>query len=179
MDVPRFELSSSGQITSQDGIALDLYEVNDQHVHVAHLAPHIIVVHLPQGDQIGIKVVYSSHCWTKRYDPNLHEQQTLFMDGDRPRVFDSVRYNESMILPEFLAELAVHRLYFTPSHRNFGLYNATTIANGTAYTAYFTLKKDRGKLKGLRHSIAMRIESAYSAPQPKACRDLTDSGFQS
>jgi hypothetical protein len=95
------------------------------------------------------------------------------MDGNRPRVFNVKRFNESKTLSTFLNELPMHRLYWTASDRNFGLYNATKIVNGTAYTVFFTLKKERGKLNGIRHSLVMRVESAYHANQPSKGKKVT------
>jgi hypothetical protein len=165
--VQRYTILPDGSLNGDHGVSVALARIDDRQIHVPHLAPHIISFHLPKGDIIGIKVIYSSHCWSESYDPNRHLNAAMFiMDGSRPRVFDTVRFEESRVLNIFLNELATHQLYLTPSDRNFGVYNATTIVNGVAYTAFFTLKKERNRLDGFRHSLVMRVESAYHAPQP-------------
>ncbi|MEF2548843.1 hypothetical protein VQ045_16920 [Aurantimonas sp. E1-2-R+4] len=165
--MPRFTINANGSLTADDGSAAVFKQIDHQLIHVPHLAPHVILVPMPRDDVIGIKVIYLSHCWNESYDPVRHvDAPMLIMDGIRPRVFNIVRFEESRVLPAFLADLSNHRLYWTPADRNFGVYNATTIIDGLAYTAFFTLKKERGKLSGIRHSLVMRVESAYHAPQP-------------
>lgn len=165
--MPRYTLNDDGTLCGQDGALYALPAIDDQLIDVPHLQPHVITVNLPRGDVIGIKVIYLSHCWNERYDPALHpDVPLLIMDGTRPRVFNSARFEESRVLPGFLGDLTTHRLYWTKADRNYGVYNATTIVNGKAYTAFFTLAKERGRLNGSRHSLSMRVESAYHAEQP-------------
>uniref|UniRef100_UPI003BA948E0 hypothetical protein n=1 Tax=Stappia sp. TaxID=1870903 RepID=UPI003BA948E0 len=167
LKVQRFILEADGSLKTPDGFSIAIDRVDDQKVSVTHLVPHVIRLELPRGDTIGIKIVYSSHCWSRRHDPTSDPGDVmLIMDGNAPRVFDIGRFANSRHLPDFLSGLASHHLYWTPSDRNYGLYNATTIVEGRAYTAFFTLRKDRGKIDGARHSLVMRVESAYHAPQP-------------
>ncbi len=163
----RFVLTADGSMTSPDGKEVTATVIDDRFIDVPHLRPHVMQVPLPKGDTIGIKLVYSSHCWSARYDQALHGAPAcLMMDGAVARIFDAERFRLSQILPDMLSDLASHRLYWTPADRNYGVYNASALIDGVAYTAFFTLKKDRGKIGGCRHSLVMRIESAYRAPQP-------------
>lgn len=164
---PRYAICSDGSLIGADGVPVLFKLIEDHVIHVPHLSPHVISFKLPRGDVIGIKVIYSSHCWSESHNPEIHSNEVmLIMDGVKPRVFDPVRFRESMCLPSFLAHLPDHRLYWTPSDRNYGVYNATALVGGVAYTAFFTLQKDRGKIGGNRHSLVMRVESAYHAYQP-------------
>ena len=87
------------------------------------------------------------------------------MDGIRPRAFCPDRYVASSALGGLLANLHRNRLYLTPSDRNYGTYNnATTIlANGTAYTAFFTLKPHKGRFDGIRHKLRLYVETRGEA----------------
>ncbi len=90
------------------------------------------------------------------------------MDGIRPRAFCPDRYGASAALGGLLANLPRNRLYLTPSDRNYGIYNATTILpDGTAYTAFFTLKPRKGRFDGIRHKLRLFVESAHYRPQPE------------
>lgn len=56
----------------------------------------------------------------------------------------------------------------TPSDRNYGCYNATLRdVDGQFYTAYFTLKSDKGRFNGIRHKFRIFVESAYPKIQPE------------
>lgn len=164
--MPRYILDANGSLTTEDGTSVVFDALEDEHIHVPHLAPHVVQFNMPRGDVIGIKVIYSSHCWSEGYDPLIHNPvPMMIMDGATARVFSSSRFADSYALCVLLDDLANRRIYWTPSDRNFGIYNATVIVNGLAYTAFFTLGKERGKLNAMRHSVIMRVESAYHAPQ--------------
>jgi hypothetical protein len=165
----RYTVCADGSLSTVDGQPVAFNSIDDTLLHVPHLAPHVINITMPRGDVIGIKVIYRSHCWNERYDAAIHgDVPMIIMDGIRPRVFNAARFEESKALPAFLADFPSHRLYWTPADRNFGVYNATAIVNGLAYTAFFTLERERGKLDGVRHTLVMSVESAYHAPQPAA-----------
>lgn len=90
------------------------------------------------------------------------------MDATRPRVFCPDRYAASGVLVDLLGNLPNNRLYLTRSDRNYGTYNATTIlGDGTAYTAFFTLKPRKGRFDGIRHKLRLYVESAHHRPQPE------------
>ena len=165
--MPRHTLNADGSLTTEDGTVVVLSDIDAELIHVPHLAPHVVLFNMPQGDVIGIKVIYSSHCWSESYNPLIHiPLPKIIMDGAAARVFSSLRFEDSRMLGVLLNDLAYRKIYWTPSDRNFGIYNATAIIDGLAYTAFFTLRKERGKLNDKRHSVVMRIESAYHAPQP-------------
>lgn len=159
-------LNPDGSLTDENGRILIQETVSDHLIRVPHLNPHVIAFSMPRGDIIGIKVIYQSHCWNVNFKEEMIGPRTIIMDGNRRRVFRSDRYEESRSLPALLMNLGRQRVYWTPADRNFGIYSATSISNGIAYTAFFTLAKERGRLQGSRHSLVMRVESAYPARQP-------------
>jgi len=164
----RYTVAADGTITDTSGALITPAKIPDTRLHVPHLAPHILTLTLPRGDRVNILVVYSSHCWTRTFDPVTHAGQMRIMDNTRPRVFCPDRYAASVALGGLLANLPNNRLYLTRSDRNYGTYNATTIlSNGTAYTAFFTLKPKKGRFDGIRHKLRLYIESAHHRPQPE------------
>ncbi|PHQ94044.1 MAG: hypothetical protein COB39_14165 [Marinosulfonomonas sp.] len=72
-------------ITSPQAYGAGLRASEVTRLHVPHLAPHILT--LPKGDRVNIIVGYSSHCWTRTFDPAAHRGQMQIMDGIRPRAF--------------------------------------------------------------------------------------------
>ena len=164
----RYTVAADGTLTDASGTLITCAEIQDINLHVPHLAPHILTLTLPKGDRVNILVVYSSHCWTRTYDPVTHAGQMRIMDATRPRAFCPNRYAASVALGDLLANLHRNRLYLTPSDRNYGTYNATTILDdGTAYTAFFTMKPKKGRFDGIRHKLRLYVESAHHRPQPE------------
>ena len=133
---------------------------------VPHLTSHVAAYELPKGDIVKVRVIYSSHCWSRAYDAG-HDGQNRFMDGLRPRGFCEDRYRLSFSLKELIEGLPANKIYMTLAERNFGAYCATKILkDGTAYTAFFTLRGDKGRFDGVRHRLTLHVESAYMCPQP-------------
>ncbi|PHQ69215.1 MAG: hypothetical protein COB93_08620 [Sneathiella sp.] len=164
----RLHVAPNGSLTDSKGATLAPAEIADTRLHVPHLAPHILTLTLPKGDRVNMLIGYSSHCWTRTFDDTLHTGQVRIMDGIRPRAFCPDRYAASTDLHGLLDNLHRNRLYLTPSDRNFGSYNATTILpDGTAYTAFFTLKLHKGRFDGIRHKLRLYVESAHHRPQPE------------
>jgi hypothetical protein len=164
----RYSVSDTGILTDETGAVVSRANILDTRLHVPHLAPHILTLTLPKGDTVNIVVYYSSHCWTRTYDTEEHAGHMKIMDASRPRAFCPDRYAASIVLPDLLANLSQNKLYLTPSDRNYGTYNATAILeDGTAYTAFFTLKSKKGRFDGIRHKLRLYVESAHHRPQPE------------
>lgn len=164
----RLHVADNGSLSDASGSVVTPAEIADTCLHVPHLAPHILTVTLPKGDRVNIIAGYSSHCWTRTFDDAVHAGQMRIMDGIRPRAFCPSRYAASVDLRGLLDNLHCNRLYLTPSDRNYGTYNATTILDdGTAYTAFFTLKSHKGRFDGIRHKLRLYVESAHHRPQPE------------
>lgn len=164
----RHVVGPDGTLTDTSGAAVTPQVIESTGLHVPHLAPHILTVDLPKGDRVNILVEYSCHCWTRTFDPAAHAGQMQIMDGTRPRAFCRLRFAASVDLATLLGTLPQNRLYLTPSDRNYGTYNATMmLADGTAYTAFFTLRPHKGRFDGIRHKLRLYVESAHHRPQPE------------
>lgn len=165
----RHVVAPDGTLTDANGAAVAPPVVESTRLHVPHLAPHILTVDLPKGDRVNILVEYSCHCWTRSFDAIAHAGQMQIMDGTRPRAFCPNRFASSVDLAGLLETLPQNRLYLTQSDRNFGTYNATTMLDdGTAYTAFFTLRPQKGRFDGTRHKLRLFVESAHHRPQPES-----------
>lgn len=152
-----------------DGRPCSLNQIDAADVSVPHLESHVEIFTIDATDSVKILIEYSCHCWSRNFDPIADEGQIQFLDNKRPRVFDPERYKASTELNLLLKELPTHRIFVTKSDRNYGCYNAQlTDANGFFYTAYFTLRRDKGRFNGIRHSLRLFVESAYAKGQPEA-----------
>lgn len=166
--MPRLTLAPSGPLLGPDGQPFDGAAVDASLIDVAHLAAHVVSYTLPQGDQVKVLVQYSCHCWTSAHDPAHHAGQVQIMDGPRARVLDAARLEASVALSQLIASLDRHRIYVTASDRNYGVYNAAFVAeDGMAYTAFFILHPQKGRYDGIRHALALFVESAYHTVQPQ------------
>jgi hypothetical protein len=164
----RLTLHPDGPLLGPDGQPFQGQQVDARLIDVAHLAAHVVSYALPQGDVVKVLVQYSCHCWTSAHDPVQHAGQVQIMDGTRARVQDPVRLQASVALSQLIASLDRHRIYVTASDRNYGVYNAAFVTeDGTAYTAFFVLRPQKGRFDGIRHSLGLFVESAYHAQQPQ------------
>jgi hypothetical protein len=164
----RHLVAADGAVTDIAGTAVTAAVIEHNRLHVTHLAPHILTVVLPKGDRVNILVEYSCHCWTKTFDVVAHAGQMTIMDGTRARAFCPHRFSASIDLAKLLNTLPENRLYLTPSDRNYGTFNATMMLDdGTAYTAFFSLKANKGRFDGIRHKLRLFVESAHHRPQPE------------
>jgi hypothetical protein len=165
----RHLVAADGTLTDTNGANVVAEVIDSPQLSVAHLVPHILTVNLPKGDRVNILVEYSCHCWTRTFDTAEHAGQMQIMDGTRPRAFCPHRFAASVDLAGLLGTLPQNRLYLTQSDRNFGTYNATMmLGDGTAYTAFFTLRPHKGRFDGIRHKLRLFVESAHHRPQPES-----------
>lgn len=134
-----------------------------------HLRPHVESFTLKDGEVVKVRFSYSSHCWTCKADEATDEWRGLTVwDHKRPRCYEPGRHLASFDLPDLMRGLSDNRIYVTPTDRNYGCYNATLKdGNGFSYTAYFTIRKGKGKLDGVRHQFRLYVESAYPKLQPE------------
>jgi hypothetical protein len=161
-----FLLSPAGQVTHADGRPYLAAEVDATEVAVPHLTPHVERWTMPKGDEVGVLVRYSCHCWTSAHDPERHEEELRILDGVRARVCDPARFEASRELPDLIRAMHQHRIYVTASERNYGVYNmAFTAPDGLSYTAFFMLRKNKGRFDGARHKLLLTVESAYHTVQ--------------
>lgn len=163
-----FILSPAGLIIKADGSEYTEPTIMATEIAVSHLTPHVQRWTLPKGDECGVLVRYSCHCWTSQHDPIYHMAEIQIMDGTRARVCDQARFQASQDLPALMKTLDQHRIYVTASERNYGVYNAAFVAaDGLAYTAFFMIRNGKGRFEGARHSLILTVESAYHTVQPQ------------
>lgn len=162
-----FILSGLGQVHRCNGDLFTDLQVDANQVEVTQLLPHIVRFTLKKGEEVNILVRYSCHCWTCAPKEASPHSRLIFMDGNRPRIFDPDRYTRSFSLPDLIANLDKHRIYLSGRERNYGCYNATLTTDGVAYTAFFTLERNKGRFDNKRYKLLMRIESAYTRQQPQ------------
>jgi hypothetical protein len=146
---------------------VDLLCVSVEDVTVSHLGSYVEMFELAGGESIKIRVIYSSHCWSKAFDAETDQDTVRFMDGNRARAFCPDRFELSLDLRRLIERLPRNRIYMTAAERNFGTYCATEmLEDGRSYTAFFTIRRGSGRFDGIRHKLTMHIESAYLRPQP-------------
>ncbi len=164
----RYQITRQGLFRADNGEKFVIGAISDREVYVGHLQPHILTITLPAGEQCKIIVFYSSHCWTRKFDPQTHAGHMKIMDGRQARVFCPDRFEASKALPGLLANLTENRVYLTRTDRNYGSYRVSEIRDdGRAYTAYFTVRRDKGRFNGIRHKLRLFVESAYNRDQPE------------
>ncbi|MCC8363165.1 hypothetical protein LK996_08765 [Lysobacter sp. A6] len=114
---------------------------------------------------VKVRVVYSHHCFTqalaKVAGANPEHYYNCTRRPQDHRVFCTVRWNESLALPEIVA--GIRNCYFT-RHHNYFVWRDPTVAGSDEYFVYFNIRR-RGTF------VEMEIESAYlrgDAKQAKA-----------
>lgn len=163
-----YRIDGEGRILLKNGTPFVGDRVEAGLVAVEHLSSHVEYFTLSRGQAIGVLISYSCHCWSSSHDEAAHAGLPRFIDGSADRVFDAVRFEASIQLPELMRGLLGHRVYVTASDRNYGCYNASLVdSDGLAYTAFFTLKPGKGRFDGRRHKLVLRVESAYHRAQPE------------
>jgi hypothetical protein len=115
---------------------------------------------------LTIRVVFSTHCYTERFDSDLHDIEQIICreHGRIPRVFCPIRHGLSFRLPEIVTRLPREKVYQTTQQRNY-VYSVPLDIDGQAYEVFFSLRVEKGSLR-------MMIESAYpvEAPSPRPKR---------
>jgi hypothetical protein len=158
---------NDGGLSDSEGAAAGLSIVSVEEIVVPHLSSHVETFELAHGDIVKVRIVYSSHCWSRKRDADADGGATKFMDGIRPRTFCPQRHGFSFDLRRLLQGLPRNKIYMTSAERNFGTYCATeTLEDGRSYTAFFTIRRGQGRFDGIRHHLTLHVESAYYCAQP-------------
>jgi len=160
--VARVYLQSDGTYHDENGNKISSTTVDADDVNVQHLEPYVFRFQMKHSD-VGIRVVFSCHCWSETFDSLVHGPNCIIVrDGNKERVFCQNRYNHSPLIHGLIENMSDYKVYITTSERNYGLYNIDlSIGMDSYYTVFFTLKKDKGKYNGKRHSLSLYVESAY------------------
>jgi hypothetical protein len=133
---------------------------NGQVVSIGHLAPTTIACPCKQiGRDLVIRVVFTHHCYTEKYDPGCHKpEQILFTDSpDHQRVFCPIRHGLSHKLPVLVTDLPRRRVHQTAQIRNY-VYVVPLEIDNQWYEIYFMLQRAAA---GDEADLRLTIESAY------------------
>jgi hypothetical protein len=111
------------------------------------------------GRDLLIRVRFSSHCYTKGYDPEVHKpHEVVVREGkDRHRVFCPDRYQLSHSLRGRIEELPTKKVHQTSQSRNY-VYIVPLEIGGNPYEIYFMLQRT---VSGGGSDLRLSIESAY------------------
>lgn len=174
----RLLLGADGQLRSQaDERAWDGDRIDESCIEVPHLVPHVMTFDIgePKGsDVVKALVRYSCHCWSSKWEDRHSSASFRIMDGNRERAFDPARFEASLELPALIRALPEIQVYVTRTERNYGCYCAARLDDvQEAYTGYFTMRRQKGRFNGIRHTLLLQVESAYPRVQPEQGRSRT------
>ena len=168
----KYKLIKDGNIIGSNNQIYNGKEINNTNISIDHLRDHIITIQLPKGQIIKIKVKYSCHCWTRKFDEHKDEDQIKIMDGKNSRVFCNDRFNWSTNLNNLFTNLENNRFFLSNAERNYGTYSVQVNNNKNLYTAFFRLKNEKGKFNGIRYQLVLFVESAYFREKPKKVQNV-------
>jgi hypothetical protein len=143
---------------------------NGQVMTLDHLAPFTFNCPCPDINRdLSIRAQFvNQHCYTKRYDPAIHDPKEIIVAEakDRHRVFCPMRYELSRRLPKLIPELPNKQVHQTSQSRNYVYVVPLEIA-GDHYEIYFMLQRaapdDAADLR-------LTVESAYRSEGPPNLR---------
>lgn len=137
---------------------------------IAHLAPLVIRCACPDiGRDLVIRVAFSNHCYSEKFDPERHDpEQIIVRDAGGRRVFCPVRHGLSYRLPEIVKRLPQEQVYQTAQRRNY-VFAVPLAIEGQVYEVFFVLQRAE-KVPGI--DLRLTVESAYpvDAPTPRPRR---------
>lgn len=137
--------------------------IGGQTYHFQHLDPFTFSFHSDFANKpLTIGVVFSNHCFTKKYIQATHPvgDPILYDGGRRPRSFCSVRYGTSQLLPNLVAALNHPRVkvFQTVERRNW-VHSVEIATPQGPFHIFFEVSRVAGA--GATHDLKLTIESAY------------------
>jgi len=108
---------------------------------------------------LKIRVTFQNHCYTQKYDPNVHKSTDICLtEGkDRHRVFCPIRYALSHKLPSIVKELPSKKVLQTSQARNY-VYAVRLELENKDYEIYFMLQLAQPEDEA---DLRLTVESAY------------------
>lgn len=165
----RFILDERGRFLDENDVEVIMApSITSDIIHVGHLAAFVfpVAVHLPGGTGatvIRIRVAFTCHCFTEKWDPARHAGRPVILDPTRPRAYDQRRYDLSKGLPDLVRGMKCHKVYMTPQKRNYMAFDGRVILeDGSTYRMFFAMKRKAGA----DHDLEMMVESAYPTNDP-------------
>jgi hypothetical protein len=115
------------------------------------------------GKLLRVHVRFTTHCFTKKYDPETHPEGTPIINdaNGRPRSFCPVRYGLSLRLPDLIKALNHPKASVrqTAEERNW-LHSVTVDDPRGKYHVFFELRRAASEVRHLQ-DLALMVESAY------------------
>lgn len=142
---------------------------NGEELSIDHLAPtQIECPCAPIGRNLIIDVIFANHCYTEKYQEDLHQVENIVLTEaeDRHRVFCPIRYELSKGLPELIKALPDAKVHQTSQSRNY-VYVVKLEVEDRPYEIYFMLQRADKKAKA---DLRLTIESAYIDENGSAIR---------
>ena len=131
----RFILDERGKFFDKNDVEVTLApSITSDIIHVPHLEPFVfpVAVHFPGGTGatvIRIRVAFTCHCFTEKWDPARHAGRQVILDPVRPRAYDQRRYDLSKGLPELVRGMKCHKVYMTPQKRNYMAFDGRVLCD--------------------------------------------------
>jgi hypothetical protein len=123
-------------------------------VDLGHLDEFVMAVETqarPKG--VTVRVRFSNHCYSERFDEALHADRPIVMDHKNKRAFCPIRHAMSKQLPDLVRGLPESHVYMTPEAN----YVKIALAEGVEYRVYFNLRRAGGGI-----DLNLFVESAYA-----------------
>lgn len=145
------------------GIQWMSHRIDDQTFDLGHLHPSTLSITIPATSKdparnLRIAVSYSLHCFTR--DPLPAEavlSNMWYRDNREQRVFDSARWECSLLLPGIIGSLERRRCMHT-AHEEFVTVEVVTNERSFDYAVFFTVSKAG---KGASADLNLFVNSAH------------------
>lgn len=138
--------------------------VSGEPLDLSHLQPFNLEVESKKAGKIlRVHVTFTSHCFTKSYDPETHTlgEQIIDRETSSPRSFCNVRYSLSLRLPELVQSLnhPKTKVWETASRRNWS-YSIKVEDPAGPYHLFFELRRTPAAMRN-HQDLNLTVESAY------------------
>lgn len=137
---------------------------NGVEYHFGHLDPFSADVALDAAASKHVKlhVTFGCHCFTEKFEPDVHQDHHRYTYRDELRAFDVLRYECSLQLPTVLPSLFKGRIHLADRSLTYVAHITVGSTQGAqAYSIFFNLEKDKDKPG---HELKMYVKSAYLKP---------------
>jgi len=130
----------------------------------SHLAPtsHTVPLNAAGTFSSQLRVSYSIHCFTEKFNADLHQDHHRYSHGQETRAFDVVRYDCSLQLPEIVANMARAQVYRARENNYTYVARIEHAQLQHPYSLFFTLEDETEE--GGEAQVSMYVQSAYIKP---------------
>jgi hypothetical protein len=110
---------------------------------------------------VKLRVVYSIHCFTEKFDNQVHRDHHRYTYGEETRAFNQVRYECSLQLPKIIGNLGRARVYRALQQNYTYVAHIPIEGSSKPYSLFFTLQRSNSKPED---QVTMYVQSAYIKP---------------